>query len=165
MQNLWFVNNLQARVSTGFTGTQGFSIYDAIATLNYYTDQQYSGSIGSYLIGLANPDLKWQKKYDTNAGVDFTLFKNMVTGRFDWYTSTTKGLITSVTTPESMGFVSYIANLGESENKGYEAYLNVRVFNNTATKSYVNVFASVASNKNNLKKSANSLKSKNYMSY
>ena len=62
MQNLWFVNNLKARVSTGFTGTQGFSIYDAIATLNYYTDQQYSGSIGSYLIGLANPDLKWQKK-------------------------------------------------------------------------------------------------------
>jgi len=37
--------------------------------------------------------------------------------RFDYYVSTTKGTITSVTTPPSMGFSSYMANLGEVETK------------------------------------------------
>ena len=60
-----------------------------------------------------------------------------------------------------MVVTSYLDNLGESQNKGYEAYLSERVYNNNATRSYINVFGSIAHNKNRLKKIANSLKSKN----
>lgn len=153
-----YINLLKLRVSTGYTGSQGFSTYEAMATLKYYGSKSYNGYIGSYLVGLANPDLRWQKKMDNSFGIDFTLFKNRLNGRFDYYTATTKGMLTDITVPPSTGFYSYRENMGETENKGYEAYLNFRAFDHKASKSYVNVFASVARNKNKIKAISNSLK-------
>lgn len=154
-----WLNKLKLRASVGYTGSQGFSSYDAKATFVYYSDSSYNGSIGSYVKGLANPDLKWQEKYDTNLGADFTLFDNRLTGRFDYYISRTKGMITDVTIPYTNGFSTYVANLGEVENKGYEAYLNYKVY--SRQRDYVNVFASVAHNTNKLKKVSNSLRAWN----
>ncbi len=161
MKDASWVNNLKLRASTGFTGTQGFSTYEAVPTLNYYTSQQYGGAIGSYIVGLANPDLQWQKKLDNNLGIDFSLFKGLLNARFDLYKATTKGLITSVTTPQSIGFSSYTANLGESENIGYEAYLSLRLLQSKEKRNYLNVFGALSHNKNTLKKVANSLKAMN----
>ena len=140
------------------TGSQGFSTYEAMSTLKYYGAKSYNGYIGSYLVGLANPDLRWQKKLDNSIGVDFTFFKNRLNGRFDYYTAVTKGMLTDITVPPSTGFYSYRENMGETENKGYEAYLNFRAFDHKASKSYVNIFASVARNKNKITKISNSLK-------
>lgn len=152
------INRLKLRISTGYTGSQGFSTYEAMATLKYYGNKSYNGYIGSYLVGLANPDLRWQKKLDNSLGVDFTFFNNRLNGRFDYYTSTTKGMLTDITVPPSTGFYSYRENMGETENKGYEAYLNFRAFNHKASNSYINVFTSVARNKNTIKKISNTLK-------
>ena len=121
-----WIERIKFRASTGYTGSQGFNSYDAIATLNYY-QSAYQGELGSYLMGLANPDLAWQKKYDNNIGADLSFLQGAVNVRFDYYVSTTKGTITSVTTPPSIGFSSYMANLGEVENKGWEVYLNGRM--------------------------------------
>ena len=65
-----WIERIKFRASTGYTGSQGFNSYDAIATLNYY-QSAYQGELGSYLMGLANPDLAWQKKYDNNIGAEF----------------------------------------------------------------------------------------------
>lgn len=152
------INRLKLRASTGYTGSQGFSTYEAMATLKYYGGKSYNGYIGSYLVGLANPDLRWQKKLDNSFGVDFTFFNNRLNGRFDYYTSLTKGMLTDITVPPSTGFYSYRENMGETENKGYEAYLNFRAFEHKASKSYLNVFTSLARNKNKIKKISNTLK-------
>lgn len=157
MKDVKFISRLKLRASTGFTGSQGFSSYDAMPTVSYYSSSSYNGSIGSYLYGLANPNLKWQEKYDNNFGVDISLFKNRITGRFDYYTSTTKGMLTDVTVPQSTGFTTYRANLGETENKGFEAYLNARIWDQPKNHNYINVYASVAHNKNTLKKISSSL--------
>lgn len=149
------INRLKLRASFGYTGSQGFSSYDAMATMVYYSDASYNGSIGSYLRGLANPGLRWQEKYDSNFGVDINLFNNRMTGRFDYYISNTKGMITNVTVPATTGFSTYVDNLGETENKGYEVYLNYRVYDHS--RDYINVYASMANNKNTLKKISNSL--------
>jgi TonB-linked SusC/RagA family outer membrane protein len=156
-----YLNRLKLRVSTGYTGSQGFNSYDAIATVTYYTDKQYGGRIGSYLQGLANPDLRWQRRYDTNFGVDITAFSNRLNLRFDYYVANTKGMVSDVTTPQSVGFPAYIANIGESENRGFEAYLSARVWEERASGSFVNLFASAASNTNKLVKISNALKQYN----
>lgn len=155
-----WLTRAKLRVSTGYTGSQGFSSYAAIPTMTYY-QSGYNGQLGSYLMGLANPDLAWQKKYDTNAGADLSFFNGNINARFDYYVSTTRGTITSVTTPPSTGFASYTANLGEVENKGWEAYVNYRVWNQPKTRSYVTLYASAAANKNTLKKVSRSLKAMN----
>ena len=68
-----WIERIKFRASTGYTGSQGFNSYDAIATLNYY-QSAYQGELGSYLMGLANPDLAWQKKYDNNIGAGTEFF-------------------------------------------------------------------------------------------
>jgi hypothetical protein len=133
------INQLKLRFSTGYTGSQGFNTYEALATVTYNTSNSYNGVIGSYLVGLANPDLQWQKKYDQNVGVDFILFKNRLSGRFDYYESTTEGMLTNITVPQSTGFSTYRENLGETGNKGYEAYLNARVWEDKPSHSYANL--------------------------
>ena len=159
IKSLKFINRFKPRASFGYTGSQGFSSYDAMATFLYYSDASYNGSIGSYVKGLANSELCWQEKYDTNIGVDLVLFDNKLSARFDWYLSNTKGMITDVSVPYTTGFTTYVANLGETENKGYEAYLNYRVWSRKSD--YINVFASVAHNKNKLKKISESLRAWN----
>jgi TonB-linked SusC/RagA family outer membrane protein len=181
MKSLRFINQLRLRASTGYTGSQGFSTFDAIATFRYFGTSPYrmvwngvrvdaSGSwsisesyahIGSYLMALANQNLSWQKRYDQNYGIDFALFDKKLSGRFEYYTSRTDGLLTSVTAPPSMGFTTYRENLGEVENKGVEAQLNYRVWSNPRKGSYVNVYASVAHNKNTLTKISDALRSWN----
>ena len=111
------VNRLKLRASYGYTGSQGFSSYDAYPMFSYYSDASYNGAIGSYVKGLANKDLRWQQKYDTNFGIDFTLLDNAISGRFDYYIATTDGMITNVTVPGTTGFSTYVANLGKTEKK------------------------------------------------
>ena len=158
-----WLNLFKIRLSTGYTGSQGFNSYDAVSTILYNTATTYNGQLGAYVNSLANDALAWQKKYDNNFGVDFGFLKNRLTGRFELYESTTKGTITTVTTPPSMGFNSYVANLGEVQNKGWELYLTGRVWQQKATGSYINLYAAFAANKNKLKKVSNSLKTINDM--
>lgn len=156
-----WLSRFKVRLSTGYTGSQGFNSYDAVSTILYNTSLVYNGQLGAFVNSLANRALAWQKKYDNNLGVDFAFFKNAISGRFELYESTTKGTITTVTTPPSMGFNSYIANLGEVKNTGWELYLSGRVWQQKSTGSYVNLYANFASNKNKLVKISNSLKSVN----
>lgn len=155
------VNRLKLRASYGYTGSQGFSSYDAYPMFSYYSDASYNGAIGSYVKGLANKDLRWQQKYDTNFGIDFTLLDNAISGRFDYYIATTDGMITNVTVPGTTGFSTYVANLGKTENKGYEAYLNWRFFQKNQGRDYINVYASMAHNKNTLKEISSNLRAWN----
>ena len=159
LQNADWLNRLKLRASFGYTGSQGFSSYDAQPMFSYYTSQSYNGLIGSYLKGLANEDLRWQEKYDTNIGLDFSIIKNRLSGRVDYYIAQTEGMITNVTVPYTTGFSTYVANLGKTENKGVEAYLNYRFYDHG--RNYANVFASVAHNKNKLKEISNSLRAWN----
>lgn len=159
---LW-LSQLKLRASIGYTGSQGFNSYDAVSTILYNTSSIYNGQLGAYVNSLANDDLRWQKVMDKNFGVDFALFKNRINGRFELYQSDTEGTITTITTPPSMGFTSYVANLGKVQNRGWELYLNGRIWQEKSTGSYLNLYARFASNKNKLKEISNSLKSINDM--
>lgn len=161
VRSLGFIDRLKLRASFGYTGSQGFSSYDAMATFVYYKNASYNGNIGSYVKGLANSALRWQEKYDTNIGLDFAFFNNRFSGRVDYYIANTKGMITDVTVPYTTGFSTYVANLGETENKGVELYLNYRAYSANNGRDYVNVFANIAHNTNKLKKISNSLRAWN----
>ncbi|PTN05929.1 SusC/RagA family TonB-linked outer membrane protein [Mangrovibacterium marinum] len=156
-----FISLLKLRFSVGYTGSQGFNTYEALSTLRYYTNTSYYGNIGSYLVSLANPDLKWQSKYDKSVGLDFALAHNRISGRFDYYVANTEDMLTDVTLPPSTGFGYYRANLGKTENKGIEANLNVRAYQSKTSRDFLNLYVSVAHNKNKLKEISNSLKAFN----
>lgn len=161
LQESKLVNLLKLRFSLGYTGSQGFNTYEALSTVKYYSNYVYNGNIGSYLVSMANPDLHWQSKYDQSVGLDFGFLQNRISGRLDYYIADTKSMLTDITLPESTGFSYYRANLGKTQNKGVEAYLNVRTYQSSSKRDYINVYASVAHNKNKLKEISNSLRAFN----
>ena len=77
----------------------------------------------------SNPQLTWESSITTTVGLDFGLFKNRITGSFDYYKKKSKDLIFSRDTPGSVGFTKYLSNVGALENTGYEAVISSVNFN------------------------------------
>ncbi|MEG2555309.1 MAG: SusC/RagA family TonB-linked outer membrane protein [Odoribacter sp.] len=150
-----FMEKLRLRASTGYSGSQNFNSYQAIATYKYY-NESYDNIIGSYLLGLANPELQWQKTQDNNFGIEVS-FLDMFDVTFDYYIKNTKNLLTPVSLPPSVGFDSYTENLGETRNKGLEAKVNARIIKDTERNMYFSVFGSAMHNKNKILKISDAL--------
>ena len=157
MQSLTFVDMFKIRGSLGYTGSQNFNPYQAIASYEYSTEQSYDGELGNKLLGLANPNLKWQQQYDRNIGVELSLF-NRVSLKGDYYSNITTDLLSDITVAPSMGFATYKENLGQTENTGYQLGVQWRAYSDSKRRQSVNVFANVAHNKNRLTKISDALK-------
>lgn len=155
------IDQWRLRATTGYTGSQNFNSTISKATYVYYLKNAYTSfGNGANLAGLANPALKWQRKRDVNFGTDLSILKR-VNLRFDYYISTTDGLVTDITLPPSAGFDTYKANLGKVENKGFDLRADVRVFSNEAKKASLTFFVLASHNKNTIKEISNALKAWN----
>lgn len=140
------------------TGSQNFNPYQAKATYKFYDNISYDNITGAYLMAMSNNQLKWQQTGDLNLGFDLQLFKQLNV-RFDAYKSTTKDALLAMTLPTSTGFSSYYENLGNVENKGFEATVNWRFYQKG--NNYFSVNASIGHNTNKVTKINDALKSFN----
>lgn len=160
MRKFHWLKQFKLRASMGYTGAQNFNPYQALATFSYYQKQAYDNWVGSYLLALPNDDLKWQKTKDYNVGADINLFGRLSI-RYDYYVSNTQDQLLALTIPPSMGFLSYMENLGSTENKGMELKLNAHLILDPKRDRYLSAFFSIAKNTNKLKKISNALKNYN----
>lgn len=161
MASAEWLDQLKIRGSIGFTGSQNFNSYQSQDTWTYYKDNFYDGNVGAYLMGMANDRLKWQRKKDTDVGLEFTAFDSRLNIRLDYYNSITDDLLTDVTIPSSTGFTSYKENLGKVQNQGFEFYVNARVWENREKNGYVNIYVNGTHNTNKIKEISNFLASFN----
>ncbi len=157
-ENLKFINLLKIRGSYGLTGSQNFNPYQAKATYKFYDNISYDNITGAYLMAMSNHQLKWQQTGDLNFGVDLQMFRQLNI-RFDAYKSTTKDALLAMTLPTSTGFSSYYENLGNVENKGFEATVNWRFYQKGTD--YFSINASIGHNTNKVTKINDALKSFN----
>lgn len=130
MENL-DVDNLKLRVGYGETSNQSINPYSTLGSLstryyNFGDDYQK----GYYVTGLPNPDLGWEYSKTWNFGVDFSLFKGRLSGTFEYYIQNTKDLLLNVKLPSTSGVNSYTANVGETQNKGFEFSINGTIIEN-----------------------------------
>ena len=116
-------NILRLKVSYGETGSQQGSGSGASTLYAYQTSNKYMNWNGATLQEWGNPQLTWQTTKEFNIGTEFGLWNGRIRGEFDFYTKTTSNLLSAMYTPLSMGFPSYIANVGEVKNRGFEASL------------------------------------------
>lgn len=154
------INQLRVRLSTGFSGSQNFKTYQALATYKYNSNVIYDNIIGSYLLSMSNPDLKWQRTRDNNLGIDMSFLESLNIN-VDIYQKITENLLTPVSVPSSTGFSSYVENLGKTQNTGIETRANLRIIKDKKSQTYFSVFASLAHNKNKLLKISDALTSLN----
>ncbi|MEO6330482.1 MAG: TonB-dependent receptor [Ginsengibacter sp.] len=123
--NVNWINELKLRVGAGVTGNSAVVPYKtqgAVVALFYpfYTTST-PGSIPDST--LANQELGWEKTTQYNLGIDFSLFKNRVSGSVDVYTSSTKDLLLKRSIPTVTGFYNTFANIGETANNGIDITL------------------------------------------
>ena len=121
-----YIDQLKLRLSYGSTGNQGINPLESLGVADYnpyvFGNSTVSGSSASSR--LRNPDLKWETTTTLNAGVDFTLFKNILRGTFEYYKANTNDLLLDRQLASSTGFNVTRFNVGELQNQGLELSLN-----------------------------------------
>jgi len=134
---------LKVRASWGLTGNAeiGNESYFSLYSVTNYPDLP-----GYKASQIPNPDLKWEKTAQTDAGIDFGFFKNKLSGELDVYYKRTSDLLLNVNIPSTTGYTTVTRNLGNMENKGVELGLNATVFSTREFK--WSIAANVAYNKN-----------------
>ena len=126
MQNVSWVNDLKLRIGGGVTGNSAVDPYQTkggVTPLFYpFVSTITAGSIPSAVY--ANQDLKWEKTTQYNLGLDFSLFKNRISGVIDVYKSKTKDLLMARSIPTVTGFSSTLQNIGQTANRGVDININ-----------------------------------------
>lgn len=159
LKNNGIVNMLRLKASYGETGAASGALEtDAYTYYKAINDNRYMNWTGAALGGFGNPDLSWQTTKEMNIGTEFGLFDNRIKGSFEIYTKKTNNLLSSMDLPLSMGFPSYRANIGEVENKGWEAALQGFIIRDTKRKLNWMIGAQLVYNKNEITKLSQAIK-------
>ncbi len=117
-----WLDDLKLRLSYGTAGNNNIPTGQLV--------QMYINSATTWINGfpsywapsktMANPDLKWETTITRNVGLDWTLFGGKLNGSFEYYLNTTKDLL--IEFPVSgTGYETQYRNMGETQNKGFEA--------------------------------------------
>ncbi|MCS6968167.1 MAG: TonB-dependent receptor [Cytophagales bacterium] len=115
------VSFLKLRSSYGRTGNAEIGNFPA---RGLFAGAGYAGNPGQAPVQLANPHLSWETTDQIDAGLDFGLLNNRISGEIDYYYKHTTGLLLNVNVPATTGFTTQVRNVGEMTNKGVEIVIN-----------------------------------------
>ena len=150
------ISNLKIRASIGVTGNQEIGNYRT--QTSYQTGQTVLNNAAaiSLLPGyIGNPDLKWERTTQADAGLELGLLKDRINLELDYYNRTTNDLLLQTPIPWSAGYVTpnVYKNVGQVKNSGIELNLttvNIKNKNFNWTTTFLATF-----NKNKVTKLAN----------
>ena len=121
----WFkadwVDELKLKASYGENGNDQIGDYRYI---NYYSIVNSQDQAALVPESLGNSDISWEKNGKFNVGIDFSLWNGRLTGGIEYYSNTTKDMLSYFTLPESFGYSGYYANIGDMRNNGIEIQVN-----------------------------------------
>lgn len=123
------LSELKIRASYGVNGNQPGSLYGYMGLYSY--GQNYMGNAGSYESSQPNPNLGWEKNYNLNVGLDFS-FIDRIFISLEYYNRDTKDLLYNMPISSTGGFTSYLANVGQLNNKGWELELRTLNFSSSS---------------------------------
>ena len=120
--NVPWVNHLKLKLSLGQQGN------DALGGNWYYADQYRLSKSSDTTMSPSfrmpgNPDLTWETTTNLNVGVEFSLWKNLLSGSIDVYSKKISDMLFWLSLPEFSGTRGYYANVGDMRNSGLELSL------------------------------------------
>ncbi len=132
MSGIRQINQLKLRVGYGQTSNQAVNPYETLGLLSTrpynFGDANYA--TGFYVSNAPNPRLGWEFSNTINIGLDFKAFNNRLSGTFELYEQQTKNVLLGVGLPPTSGVGGYTANIGQTQNKGFEFNVNGTVLEN-----------------------------------
>ncbi|MDR1343604.1 MAG: TonB-dependent receptor [Prevotellaceae bacterium] len=122
LQGVDFVNQLKLRASYGSIGnTPGSGDYGYMSV--YSLNTMYNGVPTAFPSRLGNPDLTWEKCYETNIAVETRLFDRLSLS-LDLYDKNTSDLLYWVTLTAVTGYSGQYQNVGAVNNRGFEVVIS-----------------------------------------
>ena len=131
MANQDTFSDLKLRLGYGQSGNNTISGATALYRTqgNYiYGSTNQSPEFGVQQTRYANPDLKWQTNTEINAGIDFSLFNNRISGSVDYFDKKISDLLGTRQLRTFLPISTIGFNVGATESSGVEVTLNSRNF-------------------------------------
>ena len=123
MDSISWIDDLKIRYDYGLTGNQEIGNYKSLATYKAFGWYQYNGN-SFHVWGPSknvNSELRWEQGRNQNIGLDFSLFKNKISGSLNYYIRKQEDLLGSYNVPTPPNLYSTIyANVGTLRNTGFE---------------------------------------------
>ncbi|MBQ0080726.1 MAG: TonB-dependent receptor [Alistipes sp.] len=119
--NASWVDLLKVKASYGSQGNDGIGSYLYTDT---YSIENNNGEVSYVFQQKGSPTITWETNKNFNVGVEFGFFKNRLTGSIEYFNRKTTDMLFSFKVPETLGYSSYYANIGDMSNKGIEIVLN-----------------------------------------
>ncbi|RYY44385.1 MAG: TonB-dependent receptor, partial [Chitinophagaceae bacterium] len=123
-------SDLKLRLGYGVTGQQdGIGNYNFLPIYSSFNNPAYFFG-GQQIPVIYSPNgyngaLKWEETATYNAGLDFGIINNRVSGSVDVYYKKTSDLLNNVAQPTGTNFDLYVTtNVGDMTNKGVEFNIN-----------------------------------------
>ena len=126
MKKLPWINEMAFRFSYGYTGSIDKNALPFGVMTFSTTDEYFGYDIPTY-IQPKNPSVKWQKKEDRSAGIDFALLNHRIRATVNYYNNVTRNLLDTKDLPISVGVSSIKYNSSSVRNYGWEFSVNSRI--------------------------------------
>lgn len=131
-----WLDDLKLRIGYGVTGNANIAAYSSQTLVESSANLLSLGGsqVSSYVLtqGVANYDLTWEKSYNWNLGVDFSLLNGRIDGSVELYQTDTKGVLYKRQLPTAFGLYNAkapytkMSNIARIKNKGIEVTINTR---------------------------------------
>ena len=119
--NINWLNELKFKASIGSQGNDDISSY-------LYTDifdiVPSDGAVSTVFSRKGNPDITWETNTNFNAGIEFGMFNDRITGGIEVYDRRTTDMLFPTPVPPSQGYSSIWKNVGDMDNWGVEGDFN-----------------------------------------
>ena len=131
-----WLTNLKLRASYGQVGNDVYQVNGVRQRFLY--EQKWTQAAGDYYFGSSpqtgiyeqqypNYGVTWERAHKYNAGLEFNLWNNLLSGNFDFFYEKRNDILTEyLTRPQWVGVTMAAANLGETKNSGIEIELHHR---------------------------------------
>lgn len=120
--NASWVNMLKIKASYGSQGNDNISNY---LYVDYYSiENDGSDGVTTILYRKGNPDITWETNANLNAGIEFSLFENRLSGGIDVFNRKTTDMLFQLPVPLEAGYTSIWTNIGDMVNRGVEIELS-----------------------------------------
>ncbi len=136
LKDVTAISELKLRLGWGQTGQQDIPSTYSNGDYSYMGTYTISENNSYYQFGdkwyptlrpnAYDPNIKWETTTTKNIGFDFGFLDGRISGSVDYYERLTEDLINNIAIPNGSNFSNFLlTNVGELENKGWEAALNL----------------------------------------
>ncbi len=149
-QNINVLSSLKIRGSWGKTGSQAINPYATLSTYNTNAPVAFNNAgtkSGIQLGNPGNPNLRWETTDQLDLGLEYSFFNERLAFEFDYFSKKTHDLLLNEPLPEYVGGGTLTLNVGEVQNKGFEANVRSIILNSKDLRWNSNLNISLVKNK------------------